>query len=348
MAEPRVVAKFLLREVPVRYAERIRSIEALRQWRHIPELVEVHASHVDTFQKLRNISKAMQRLEDEMFIDSVSHLRAFTEIIEQAVNDRRTVVVLLAQAMLKLREQDSETYTVAFADHFMNAFLLNRIGCIVLMTQYMSCLGGHLRATGLMDSNCDVGRICTETASAVQDVCEESTGRRPEVLVQTYSAVGTDCGAPKMAFIPRFLRYIVGEVLKNSCRATVENSPPDLDLHTRPIKIIVCADEEHVALRFTDRAGGIPFHVGSRVWSYLYSTAQRDKAPTQLAGYGVGLPMSRLYARYLGGSLDLRTWPGYGTDAYLVLPRISSKQLEVIPDQEGLAQGFSSLADHLL
>ncbi|CAK0873573.1 unnamed protein product, partial [Prorocentrum cordatum] len=176
--------------------------------------------------------------------------------------------------------------------------------------------------------DCDVGRICTETAVAVQDVCEESTGRRPEVLVQTYSAVGTDCGAPKMAFIPRFLRYIVGEVLKNSCRATVENSPPGLDLQTRPIKVIVCADEEHVALRFTDRAGGIPFHVGSRVWSYLYSTARRDnKAPTQLAGYGVGLPMSRLYARYLGGSLDLRSWPGYGTDAYLVLPRISSKQL---------------------
>ncbi|CAK0873572.1 unnamed protein product [Prorocentrum cordatum] len=36
--------------------------------------------------------------------DSVSHLRAFTEIIEQAVNDRRTVVVMLARAMLKLQE----------------------------------------------------------------------------------------------------------------------------------------------------------------------------------------------------------------------------------------------------
>merc|ERR1719188_2346574 len=221
------------------------------------------------------------------------------------------MVVLLCQAMLKLRAKDKELYSIKWADDFLNKFLLNRIGCTVLLKQYLSCLGGSLKTSRLLEPDCDIGRICSETALQVQEVCKESTGQRPDVIVQSYSAVGADSGSPKMAFIPLFLRYIVAEILKNSCRATVENAPPDVDLQTRPIKIIVCADEEHVALRFTDRAGGIPFHVGSRVWSYLYSTAQNNKAPTQLAGYGVGLPMSRLYARYLGGSLDLRTWPGY-------------------------------------
>jgi signal transduction histidine kinase len=258
------------------------------------------------------------------------------------------MVILLAQAMLKLREQDSEKYSAAFADNFLNTFLLNRIGCTVLMSRYLWCLGGKLKSSGLLESDCDVGRICTDTAANVQAVCEKSTGRKPVVLVQTYSAVGTDYGSPKMAFVPAFLRYIVGEILKNSCRATVDNTPCDVDLETRPIKIIVCADEDHVALRFTDRAGGIPFQVGKRVWSYLYSTVQRDKGPSELAGYGIGLPMSRLYARYLGGSLDLRSWPGYGTDAYLFLPRISSNQLEVVPGSDATKRRWTSLADHLL
>ncbi|CAN0423398.1 unnamed protein product [Discosporangium mesarthrocarpum] len=36
----------------------------------------------------------------------------------------------------------------------------------------------------------------------------------------------------------------------------------------------------------------------------------------------MGLPLSRLYARYFGGSLKLRPMEGYGTDAYLHLHRL--------------------------
>ena len=45
-----------------------------------------------------------------------------------------------------------------------------------------------------------------------------------------------------------------------------------------------------------------------------------------------GLPLSRLYARYLGGALDLVSLPGYGTHAYVNLPRVQSQQVEVVPD----------------
>ena len=32
-----------------------------------------------------------------------------------------------------------------------------------------------------------------------------------------------------------------------------------------------------------------------------------------LAGWGVGLPLSRTYARYFGGDLDIKSMDGYGT-----------------------------------
>jgi len=42
----------------------------------------------------------------------------------------------------------------------------------------------------------------------------------------------------------------------------------------------------------------------------------------ELAGYGVGLPIARAYAEYLGGSLEIRTLEKIGTDVYLTLKHI--------------------------
>ena len=57
----------------------------------------------------------------------------------------------------------------------------------------------------------------------------------------------------------------------------------------------------------SDEGGGIPRSGMPNIWTYLYSTAKSpveiesvsegDGGPVVLAGYGYGLPISRLYAR---------------------------------------------------
>ncbi|EEB95145.1 hypothetical protein MPER_05932, partial [Moniliophthora perniciosa FA553] len=39
---------------------------------------------------------------------------------------------------------------------------------------------------------------------------------------------------------------------------------------------------------------------------------------------GIGLPMSNIFATYFGGSLELISVDGWGTDAYLHLPKLGT------------------------
>ena len=45
----------------------------------------------------------------------------------------------------------------------------------------------------------------------------------------------------------------------------------------------------------------------------------------RVAGLGYGLPISRGYARYFGGDLNIMSMEGFGTDAFLHLPRLSNR-----------------------
>lgn len=73
---------------------------------------------------------------------------------------------------------------------------------------------------------------------------------------------------------------------------------------------------EDVTIKVMDEGGGIPRSGMARIWTYMYSTAKNPypddsvldddavpSTPAVLAGYGYGLPLSRLYAKYFGGDL---------------------------------------------
>lgn len=329
MMTPWLSARFIYKELPIRYAERIREIEILPGWDEIPDLVEVHRRHVETFKDVVLSGRFPHRSslgDPELLFD-------FNEVIRNAALMQTDVQQLTARAMHQLHQKNPDTYSVAFIDKWLDDFLLNWIGTEMLLAHYLACV--HGQPTGIIDPNCDVAEVCRDVTFTMQRLCQELMGRVPPVQVLSRSALEEDRRAPSFSYIPSFLNYILIEILKNSCRATLESTQDDIKLQKRPITVLVCADERRVAIRISDLARGIPFDVGPHVWSYMYSTARRKgKNATPLAGYGVGLPLSRLYARYLGGSLDLVSWPGYGTDVHLFLPRLTSEQVEVVPDKD--------------
>ena len=98
--------------------------------------------------------------------------------------------------------------------------------------------------------------------------------------------------------------------------------------------MIISEGTEDIAIKISDEGGGIPRSSLPLIWTYLYTTMNETptlepeynqtsfKAP--MAGFGYGLPISRLYAQYFGGDLKLISMEGYGTDVYLHLNRLSS------------------------
>lgn len=96
---------------------------------------------------------------------------------------------------------------------------------------------------------------------------------------------------------------------------------------------------QSITIRIRDRGGGIPPEVIPHIWSYSFTTfsdmdfqtsengnldalntiAASGGNLSSIAGLGYGLPLSRAYAEYFGGSIAVQSLWGWGTDVYLTL-----------------------------
>jgi len=332
MREPSTVARFIHKEVPLRYAKRMREIELLPNWRHDSDLANLHAHHIDVFQSLRLLEhREPDNYSSLNSIEMHQLLPDFDDVVRHAHKFGITIPWRITKVMRELHRNQSERFPADWVDRWLDDFLLNWIGCETLLMHYIACSRG--RENGIIEPYCDVAEVCQSVSSTILDMCEDIYGLRPRIIVESF--------APLFSYIPMFLRFIMQEILKNSCRATLETCP-EPQLPTAPIAVSVCADEHQLSIRVSDLGGGMPFHVGEKVWSYLYSTPCKAKplneeyqdGPTPLSGYGVGLPLSRLYCRYLGGLMHLVSWPGRGVDVHLSLPHMCIEQIEVVPDRD--------------
>ncbi len=120
-------------------------------------------------------------------------------------------------------------------------------------------------------------------------------------------------------YVPGHLSHMLFETLKNSLRAVVDLHGPD-KAEFPVTKVIVAEGKEDITIKISDEGGGIPRSSIPLVWTYMYTTVDQTpnidptynqsdfKAP--MAGFGYGLPISRLYARYFGGDLKLISMEG--------------------------------------
>lgn len=134
---------------------------------------------------------------------------------------------------------------------------------------------------------------------------------------------------------------------------TPQNDNTDVGFHIDTVVGTADANEsvrcpspssQSITIRIRDRGGGIPPEVLPNIWSYSFTTFSDIDAhgsengnidglntisassgqSGSIAGLGYGLPLSRAYAEYFGGSIAIQSLWGWGTDVYLTLQGVGT------------------------
>jgi len=187
-----------------------------------------------------------------------------------------------------------------------------------------------------------VGEVARDAARNARFLCDQYYCSSPEIQVRvvnnqkgSVSSTSPEEAPVYFCYVPSHLYYILFELLKNSLRAVVEHHNSSTNYPT--IRVVISKGEEDLTIKVSDEGGGLPRSGIPHLFTYLYTTASppqtgESQTSAPLAGFGYGLPLSRLYSRYFGGDLQLISMEGYGTDAYVYLKVGASEAGEVLPE----------------
>lgn len=274
-------------------------------------------------------------LKFENAAPTVENIDAFNDQLQLILKRHAHVVETMAEGLIELRETGVDIASEKGIQYFLDRFYINRISIRMLQNQHLVVFGNVLpespRHVGCIDPVCDVESVLHDAFENARFLCDQYYLTSPSMKLELHNAV--EKGKPvSIVAVPSHLYHIMFELLKNAMRATVEHNGVDDDLPD--IKVFVVRGHADLSIKICDRGGGVSRTILEQLFNYMYSTAPpppRDGTQAPLAGYGYGLPLSRLYARYFLGDLFLVSMEGYGTDACVYLKAIPLEASEVLP-----------------
>ena len=94
-------------------------------------------------------------------------------------------------------------------------------------------------------------------------------------------------------------------------------------LYIFSFKVVSYRVEHVMQYNFSTAEESVENQMSGDIFSNMLSISNQTTSGP-MHGYGFGLPTSRAYAEYLGGSLTLHSMQGLGTDVYLRLKHFSA------------------------
>ncbi|XP_076609577.1 pyruvate dehydrogenase (acetyl-transferring) kinase isozyme 2, mitochondrial-like [Chaetodon auriga] len=323
---------FLRQELPVRLSNIMKEINLLPD--RLLATPSVHLVQSWYIQSLMEILEFLDKNPDDQRV-----LETFVEVLQGIRNRHNEVVPTMAQGIIEYKDAfgQQDAVTDHNIQYFLDRFYTSRISIRMLINQHTLIFNdninpAHPNTIGCIDSVCDVTEVARDAYESAKLLCEQYYLGAPELELRQINA--NNIREPiHISYIPSHLYHMLFELFKNAMRATIETHEASRTLP--PIKVMVSLGGEDLSIKMSDRGGGVPFRKTERLFSYMYSTAPRpsmeDKHRTPLAGFGYGLPISRLYARYFQGDLQLYSMEGHGTDAVIHLKALSTDSVERLP-----------------
>lgn len=218
----------------------------------------------------------------------------------------------------------------------------------------------HPTFIGVIDTALRPATVVESCAGFVADICELRYGTRPLLYIDgkpetTFASVPMHLEYIVTEMLKNAFRATIENKSQEPIIVTIAPEPPLPESDIPNIKFPEMAKGQFrtegirplddnapgVTLRIRDRGGGIPPDVVPNIWSYSFTTFSEDEdfpgssgsdglnaisnagvGLSSIAGLGYGLPLSRAYAEYFGGGIDVQSLYRWGTDVYLRLKGI--------------------------
>ncbi|KAM7081775.1 pyruvate dehydrogenase kinase, isozyme 2 isoform X3 [Ciconia boyciana] len=293
---------FLRQELPVRLSNIMKEINLLPdRVLRTPSVQLVQSWYV---QSLLDIMEFLDRDPEDQ-----TTLGQFTDALVTIRNRHNDVVPTMAQGVIEYKEAyGDDPVSNQNIQYFLDRFYLSRISIRMLINQHTLLFDGstnpaHPKHIGSIDPHCSVANVVRDAYNMAKLLCDKYYMSSPDLEIEEVNASNSQQPI-SIVYVPSHLYHMLFELFKMS-----------------------------------DRGMGVPLRKIERLFSYMYSTAPTPQLGTggaplvgaPLAGFGYGLPISRLYAKYFQGDLQLFSMEGFGTDAVIYLKALSTDSVERLP-----------------
>ncbi|KXN73972.1 alpha-ketoacid dehydrogenase kinase [Conidiobolus coronatus NRRL 28638] len=332
-------ANYVRRELPIRLARRIRDFQ------NLPFIIGTNP-HIENVYKL--YWKAFNEIKKVRQIDNLESNKEFCLQLGELLNEHTSVIPELSLGMAEsaryLKKRD--------IDEFMKKCIFSRISRRVLVEQHVALTDQWQNRSkqdpnqvGIVSSACDARSIVEKCSSLALDATHSYLDSRDFVIPTIMPKIEYE-GYPtvKFAYINDHIEFVLFELFKNTFRAAYYNmgKNPDPKHPSALIKVTLSEGRDEVTFRISDQAGGIPISLQEELWSFAKSNDSNKKALSQTKRHitkiepssvnnphvddlGIGLPLCKTFVEFFGGSLDLVSLPGWGTDVYVKIPKLGTQ-----------------------
>jgi len=358
-------------ELPVRIAHIVAIMDRLPPG--LASMPSVRKARKWYLESMSDIFDFQQYFRKAKSSDPTGVVNESLELCDSVLARHSSVVSTMAAGIMEVKTSPYKNEIYSY-QRFLDQIYMSRIGTRMLQQQHVALFAPHFSKKkfeielegskiGVFEEKLNLRKLIEEAIHKARSLCMRKYAECPKVELLFYTknrkhhhgkqkpAMQTEKVANiEFPYVPSHLYHIVFELLKNSLRAVVEYH--GLDVEAFPNVRVICVKGDHeLTIKIEDQGGGVPLRVLDRLWNYTYTTASVpqidhtnfDMNNAPLAGFGYGLPMSRLYARYFGGDLKVQSVEGYGMDSVVYLKLLAADARETLTqiDDDGGAEFLS-------
>lgn len=293
---------FMYNELPIRLVHRIKDLEELPlQLDNDHEIFQVRDNFIQSLHEITAIAKPQNISECEKFRDVVDNIYA----------RHNSTLVTMAKGIIKLKK-NNEFNENTDIDNFLSNFYLNRTKTRILIDNYLKYYIDN-ENIGIFNTNLMFNRIVEDAVNEIESLADIHRYDHP--------TINYDMQSKSIVYAEDYLHYPLVEILKNALVATRKEIDPTINISTYN-------DNNIIILKISDNGSGIDNEDMKNIWKFSFTTydvtfsdnySNDFEMKNPLAGFGYGLPISKILLNVFYGNIKVFSEKGKGTDVYLFI-----------------------------